>query len=582
MYKKLFLFLTLLISCNLHAMKHDHYHFEDLNPRVVKIFGCNPKHEGKKVNSVSGSPDGRYIASSCFTRCSPLMAKRYQCSKDCGVYFWDAKHLQKEPLHFVRHDDSVNAVTFSPIGRILASCSDDGTIGLWDTNLLDKDPLFKRLIDHPELKTRVTAITFSPDGQFLAFSSDDKSKEPGNPTFKGSLKIWCLRSNSFFELKGHNCWVTALDFSPDGKTLVSGDINGNIIVWYLIRKGFPYKKFEAHDDKVLSLDFAPHGRTLISSSEDKTIRFWSTSNWEEKIKKENKTSPWIVTYSPDGKIIASSSSNSPIITLKNANNPHEKIELTGHKGWVTALCFPPDNQFLVSASVDNTIRIWKLYPTAEDIEAKEDYEEIMEDDKVSSGSFVTEYELDLEEFKNQCNNFSSFLLRKHEQRKNIRVEAILRSREERIRSVLEQFVQIEETETERNEKINSLWKQFVKMDEKAEKEEIIKNLWEELYKIYKKLKNRKKRNAIEKYLKECSQQEESEEEEEEEEEEGESDFYQSDDDASDEEESDSDQGDNDASDEYSSDEDEDSSNDDEELAQKMSKLSIFQENETNE
>ena len=81
-------------------------------------------------------------------------------------------------------------------------------------------------------------------------------------------------------LGGHQTEVAALAFSPDGKTLASGDASGMIKLWDLttgkelvLGKGRE-RENTCEGTAVLCLAFSPDGKTLASSGNDDAIRLW--------------------------------------------------------------------------------------------------------------------------------------------------------------------------------------------------------------------------------------------------------------------------------------------------------------------
>ena len=68
----------------------------------------------------------------------------------------------------MEHDDFVNAVTFSPDGKYLATASLDDTARIWDAETGKQ----LTMMEHDDI---VDAVTFSPDGKYLATASWDNT-----------------------------------------------------------------------------------------------------------------------------------------------------------------------------------------------------------------------------------------------------------------------------------------------------------------------------------------------------------------------------------------------------------------------
>ncbi|NJK52923.1 MAG: hypothetical protein HC936_09015 [Leptolyngbyaceae cyanobacterium SU_3_3] len=68
----------------------------------------------------------------------------------------------------------------------------------------------------------------------------------------------------------------------------------------------------------------------------------------------------VIAYSPDGKTIASPSSDDTI-KLWNAMDGQFIASLEGHHSLIYAIIYSPDGKILASASTDKTIRLeWKM------------------------------------------------------------------------------------------------------------------------------------------------------------------------------------------------------------------------------
>lgn len=66
-----------------------------------------------------------------------------------------------------------------------------------------------------------------------------------------------------------------------------------------------------------------------------------------------------VAYSPDGRLLATGSSNGEI-KIWSADDYQEILCCRGHQAWVMSLSFSPDGRYLASASDDHLVKIWDL------------------------------------------------------------------------------------------------------------------------------------------------------------------------------------------------------------------------------
>ena len=67
----------------------------------------------------------------------------------------------------------------------------------------------------------------------------------------------------------------------------------------------------------------------------------------------------MIVFTPDGKTVISASTDNTI-KIWDVETGTEKFTLKGHSSWVSAIALAPDGKTLISASRDNTIEIWDL------------------------------------------------------------------------------------------------------------------------------------------------------------------------------------------------------------------------------
>jgi hypothetical protein len=109
----------------------------------------------------------------------------------------------------------------------------------------------------------VVSLAFSPDGKTLA--SGDRG---------GALKLWDMASGKETALGEHRWWVLCVAFSPDGKILASGsdDSTDRLRLWDVATG--KHTAFQGHSGSVYSVAFSRDGKTLTSGSTDGTVKLW--------------------------------------------------------------------------------------------------------------------------------------------------------------------------------------------------------------------------------------------------------------------------------------------------------------------
>ena len=122
-----------------------------------------------------------------------------------------------------------------------------------------------------------------------------------------------------------------------------------------------------HDDAVLNCVFSPDGTMLATGSKDRTLRVWDVATEQEIIRfPSQKYWVWAVGFSPDGKLLASGSGvwNQKDVPgeVKVWDIPTGRVVaiLEGHSGGVFSVNFAPDGKELITASADQTVKLWDI------------------------------------------------------------------------------------------------------------------------------------------------------------------------------------------------------------------------------
>ena len=117
---------------------------------------------------------------------------------------------------------------------------------------------------------------------------------------------------------------------------------------------------------VPSLAFSPDGKTLASGSTDDTIRLWTLHGPAVApiILAGHEGPVYSMAFSPDGKTLASGSGDGTIRLWTLQDPTVAPVVLTGHEHEVPSVAFSPDGKTLASGSMDGPIRLWTLHDLA--------------------------------------------------------------------------------------------------------------------------------------------------------------------------------------------------------------------------
>ena len=191
-------------------------------------------------------------------------------SFDYSVVIWNLNPI-KENNTLIGHDASVNTVKFSPSNNLLASGGDDNKVILWPIS----EPLLKNKEIIPNVlgkhRGKIVDIDFSKDGKYLLTASWD-----------GSIGYWDIqkRTNIRF-IKGHKGPVYSVKFSDDDKYIYSSGYDGEIRLWKrengefvrpLVKNGWGVSVFEVSEKNNFIAYGSIDGKIIISEyKKDKNI-----------------------------------------------------------------------------------------------------------------------------------------------------------------------------------------------------------------------------------------------------------------------------------------------------------------------
>lgn len=168
-------------------------------------------------------------------------------------------------------------------------------------------------------------------------------------------------------LKGHNGYIHAVAYSPDGRTLASGDSAGTIRLWDT-RTDTQRPALKGRRGNVWCLAFSPDGKTLASSSGNEAV-LWDMAAGKDRavLRRPDLHIVSTMTFSPDGKSLAVGGSGGGGIgadatysaIVWDPATGKKRVALEEHAGEIHGLAFSPDGQRLAVSSGDGKVRLWE-------------------------------------------------------------------------------------------------------------------------------------------------------------------------------------------------------------------------------
>jgi len=195
--------------------------------------------------------------------------------------------------------------------------------------------------------SRLYAINFSPDGKHVVTASGDRT-----------ARIWGVPGGNLqTTLQGHSAHVFAAAFSPNSNRVVTASGDGTARIWR-VTNGTQLQELRGHSKEVLSASFSPDGNLVATGGDDGAVKIWQAASGKEvRTFSVAGGGVYSVDFSPDGRTLAVGSTNGSV-GLYRVSDGTSVQKLQGHSRAVSTVNYSKSGNRLVTASVDNTVCVW--------------------------------------------------------------------------------------------------------------------------------------------------------------------------------------------------------------------------------
>lgn len=159
-----------------------------------------------------------------------------------------------------------NPLAFSPDGSCVVSIFDKHTAKIWDTTTGDE------LASIHSRAFGLQSARFSPDGTHIVITAADSTVQLWAP-FAGEIVDRSI-------VRAHTDVLYSLAFSPDGERIATGSYDTTVKIWDAKTLEHIFT-FTGHSAEVVTVDFSSDGRRLLSLSNDGISKEWEVGSGRE-------------------------------------------------------------------------------------------------------------------------------------------------------------------------------------------------------------------------------------------------------------------------------------------------------------
>jgi pre-mRNA-processing factor 19 len=253
------------------------------------------------------------------------------------------RRTAKKDITLVGHTKKVSSVKFHPTSDVLMTGSADSTVKIW-SKAGDTHKAHHTIGLHTQ---EVVGLSLHATNDYLVSASKDKTWAFHNvETGKTLLQVTDVDDSP----------LTCVMFHPDGLILVTGTEDSLIRVWD-IKSLKNVATFRGHKGAIADLKFSENGYYLATSAQDNALKLWDLRGPKNINTMQMDSHVLSLDFDYSGKYLAAAIGREIRTFTSKPPNDHV-LTLDEHTSDVTCVKWGKDAQFLVSTSMDRSLKFW--------------------------------------------------------------------------------------------------------------------------------------------------------------------------------------------------------------------------------
>jgi len=187
-----------------------------------------------------------------------------------------------------------------------------------------------------------------------AVSSDGKRVITGSSD--AQLIVWDASTGQQLRALPHPASVEICLFSPEGSRILAGTRDGHICMWDAEHYRLLFQK-KAHPDPIANAAFSRDGNRFATTSWDRTLAIWDSAKGGliHSLKQESQVLS--CDFHPDGESILCGT-NEGWLRISDLQTWEERATVQGHQGAIYRCVFSKDGKWIYSCSQDASLARW--------------------------------------------------------------------------------------------------------------------------------------------------------------------------------------------------------------------------------